>query len=119
MKHLGQTIVGQELEEIVDRMPGVRFSAAVGIDRGRLEGEQVYLFAVMRNQGSAEIWEELTLQIVEAVHTRLGIRPARVVFLKAHGIPRTHNGKIQHVLLREQYLSGQLKEEGLILYPDF
>jgi acyl-CoA synthetase (AMP-forming)/AMP-acid ligase II len=119
IKHLGQTIVGQELEEIVDSMPGVRFSAAVGIDRGRLEGEQVYLFAVMRNQGSPETWEELTLQIVEAVHARLGIRPARVVFLKAHGIPRTHNGKIQHVLLKEQYLSGQLKDDGLILYPNY
>ncbi len=119
IKHLGQTIVGQELEEIVDDMPGVRFSAAVGIDRGRLEGEQVYLFAVMRNQGSPETWEELTLQIVEAVHARLGIRPARVVFLNTHGIPRTHNGKIQHVLLREQYLSGQLKDDGLILYPDY
>ena len=119
IKHLGQTIVGQELEEIMDGMPGVRFSAAVGIDRGRLEGEQVYLFAVMRNQGSPETWEELTLQIVEAVHARLGIRPARVVFLNAHGIPRTHNGKIQHVLLREQYLSGQLKDDALILYPDY
>jgi acyl-coenzyme A synthetase/AMP-(fatty) acid ligase len=84
-----------------------------------LEGEQVYLFAVMRNQGSPETWEELTLQIVEAVHARLGIRPARVVFLKAHGIPRTHNGKIQHVLLKEQYLSGQLKDDGLILYPNY
>jgi acyl-CoA synthetase (AMP-forming)/AMP-acid ligase II len=119
IKHLGQTIVGQELEEIVDGMPGVRFSAAVGIDRGRLEGEQIYLFALIRNQGSPEIWEELNLQIVEAVHARLGIRPARVVFLKAHGIPRTHNGKIQHILLKEQYLSGQLKANGLILYPDF
>jgi acyl-CoA synthetase (AMP-forming)/AMP-acid ligase II len=119
IKHLGQTIAGQELEEIVDTMPGVRFSAAVGIDRGRLEGEQVYLFAEMRNQGSTEIWEELTLRIVEAIHARLGIRPARVVFLKRHGIPRTHNGKIQHVLLKEQFLSGKLKEDALMLYPDF
>lgn len=119
IKHLGQTIVGQELEEIVDTMPGVRFSAAVGVDRGRLEGEQVYLFAEMRNTGSTEIWEELTLQIVEAVHARLGIRPARIVFLKRHGIPRTHNGKIQHVLLKEQFLSGKLKENTLILYPDY
>jgi acyl-CoA synthetase (AMP-forming)/AMP-acid ligase II len=119
IKHLGQTIAGQELEEIVDTMPGVRFSAALGMDRGRLEGEQVYLFAEMRNKGSAEIWEELTLQIVEAVHARLGIRPARVLFLKRHGIPRTYNGKIQHVILKEQFLSGKLKENKLILYPEY
>lgn len=119
IKHLGQTIAGQEIEEIVDSLSGVRFSAAVGIDRERLEGEQVYLFVEMRTNGSTEFWEELTLQIVEAIHIRLGIRPARVVFLKRHGIPRTYNGKIQHVLLKEQFLSRQLKENSLILYPDY
>ncbi len=119
IKHLGQTIAAQELEEIVDTMADVRFSAGVGIDRGRIEGEQVYLFAEMRNNGSTEMWEELTLQIVEAVYTRLRIRPARVLFLKPHGIPRTYNGKIQHVLLKEQFLSGKLKEDKLIFYPDY
>ena len=63
--------------------------------------------------------EELTLQIVEAVHARLGIRPARVMLLKARAIPRTHNGKIQHVLLKENFLSGKLKTDGLILFPDY
>ena len=117
LKHLGQTIAPQELEEIVDAIPYVRFSAAVGIDRGRIEGEQVYLFAEMRKQGTTEMWEELTLQIVETVHERLGLRPARIVFLKSHGIPRTYNGKIQHALLKEQFLSGKLKDGDLILYP--
>ena len=119
IKYLGQTIAAQELEEIVDTIPGVRFSAAVGIDRGRIDGEQVYLFAEMRNNGFTEIWEELTLQIVEAVYARLKIRPARVLFLKPHGIPRTYNGKIQHVFLKEQFLSGKLKEDKLIFYPDY
>ena len=119
IKHLGQTIAAQELEEIVDTMPGVRFSAAIGIDRARIEGEQIYLFAELRNQHTIQACEELTLQIVEAIHAHLGIRPARIVFLKQHGIPRTYNGKIQHALLKEQFLSGTLKEEALILYPDY
>jgi acyl-CoA synthetase (AMP-forming)/AMP-acid ligase II len=119
IKHMGQTIAAQELEEIVDAMAAVRFSAAVGIDRGRLEGEQVYLFAELRNQNSVQACEELTLQIVEKIHEHLGMRPARIVFLKQHGIPRTHNGKIQHAFLREQFLSGGLKEDGLILYPEY
>jgi acyl-CoA synthetase (AMP-forming)/AMP-acid ligase II len=119
IKHLGQTIAAQELEEMADAMPDVRFSATIGIDRGRIEGEQVYLFAEMRNAGTTKIWEELTLQIVEAIHERVGIRPARILFLKPHGIPRTYNGKIQHALLKEQFLSGKLKEAGLILYPDY
>ncbi len=119
IKHLGQTIAAQELEEIVDTMPDVRFSAAIGIDRGRIEGEQVYLFAEMRRLGSVRIWEDLTIRIVQTIYDRLGIRPARVLFLKRHAIPRTYNGKIQYVLLKEQFISGKLKEDRLILYPDY
>jgi acyl-CoA synthetase (AMP-forming)/AMP-acid ligase II len=119
IKHLGQTFAAQELEEIVDSIHGVRYSAAVGIDRGRLEGEQVYLFAELRDNGSIELCEEMTLQIVDAMHTRLGIRPARIVFLKPRAIPRTHNGKIQHVLLKEQFTLGMLKANSQILFPDY
>lgn len=119
IKYLGQTIAAQEMEEIVDAIPGVRFSAALGVDRGRLEGEQVHLFAEMRKALSAEMFEALTIQIVETVHSRIGVRPARVIWLKRHGIPRTYNGKVQHSMLRDQYLSGELKGKGLILYPDY
>jgi acyl-CoA synthetase (AMP-forming)/AMP-acid ligase II len=117
IKHLGQTIAAQELEEIVDAVSGVRFSAAVGIDRERIEGEQVHLFAEMRGSLSEADFEERTIQIVETIYARIGIRPARVIFIKPHGIPRTHNGKIQHAVLREKYLSGDLKD--LILYPRY
>jgi len=117
VKHLGQTIAAQELEEIVDAIPGLRFSAAIGIDYGRIEGEQVYLFAEVRHTSTTDM-EEMSLQIVEKIHERLGFHPARVFMLKPHGIPRTHNGKIQHALLREQYLAGKLKENRSILYPD-
>lgn len=119
IKYLGRTIAAQELEEIVDAIQGVRFSAAFGVDRGRLEGEQVYLFAEMGKALSAEMFEELTIQIVETVHSRIGVRPARVVWLKRHGIPRTYNGKVQHSMLRDRYLSGDLLEKGFILYPDY
>jgi len=119
IKHLGQTIATQELEEIVDTMPEIRFSAAIGMDRGGIEGEQVFVFVELRKVGTIKLWEELTVQIVEKIHEHLGIRPARIVFLKRHGIPRTHNGKIQHSLLKKQFLSGQLKEDSLILYPDY
>jgi acyl-CoA synthetase (AMP-forming)/AMP-acid ligase II len=117
IKHLGQTIAAQELEEIVDAVSGVRFSAAVGIDRGRLEGEQVNLFAEMRGSLSESDFEDRTIQIVETIHSRIGIRPARVIFIKPRGIPCTHNGKIQHTALREKYLSGELKD--LVLYPRY
>lgn len=119
IKHLGQTLAAQELEEIMDSLPGIRFSAAIGVDRGRSEGEQAYLFAEVREGGNVGVWEELTVEAVEAIHARLGIRPARIVLLKPHGIPRTHNGKIQHALLKDKFLSGRLREEGMILHPEY
>jgi acyl-CoA synthetase (AMP-forming)/AMP-acid ligase II len=120
IKHAGETIAPQEIEETVDSIADVRTSAAVGIDRGRVEGEQAYVFAEVHEKPNISEWGyELTLQIVQAIHARLGIRPARVILIKPHTIPKTHNGKIQHVGLRESYLDGTLREQGNILYPDY
>jgi len=120
IKHAGETIAPQEIEETVDALDGVRFCTAVGIDRGRVEGEQAYVFVEVRTKENISEWGyELTLRIVNAIHDRLGIRPARVYLVKPRTIPRTHNGKIQHVKLREMYLNGALREQGLILYPDY
>ncbi|HSM70221.1 MAG TPA: AMP-binding protein [Anaerolineales bacterium] len=120
IKHAGETIAPQEIEETVDALEGVRYSAAVGIDRGRVEGEQAYVFVEMREQEDIARWGyELILKIVGAIHGRLGIRPARVYLVRPRTIPKTHNGKIQHVRLREMYLNGTLREQGLILYPDY
>ena len=89
-------------------------------DRGRVEGEQAYIFVEVREKENIEKWGyELTLEIVRAIHERLGIRPARVLLVKPRSIPRTYNGKIQHVQLRELYVNGSLREQGLILYPDY
>ena len=120
IKHAGETIAPQEIEETVDAIDGVRYSAAVGIDRGRVEGEQVYVFAEVRKKQNISDWGyELTLQIVNATHDRLGFRPARVYLVKPRTIPRTYNGKIKHVQLRQSYIDGSLKELGMILYPEY
>ena len=118
IKHAGETVAAQEIEETVDAVAGVRASVAVAIDRGTLEGEQVYVFAEVRG-GRDEAWEETVIASVEAIYARLGLRPARVYLLKPRGIPRTYNGKIRHAHLKEQYLSGKLREAGLILYPEY
>jgi acyl-CoA synthetase (AMP-forming)/AMP-acid ligase II len=120
IKHAGETIAPQEIEETVDAISGVRASAAVGIDRGRVEGEQAYVFVEVREKPNISEWGyELTLKIVQAIHNRLGLRPARVVLVKPRAIPKTHNGKIQHVRLRESYLDGTLRAQGKILYPEY
>jgi acyl-CoA synthetase (AMP-forming)/AMP-acid ligase II len=119
IKHAGETIAPQEIEETVDALEGVRFSAAVGIDRGRVEGEQAYVFVEVRERPGISEWGyELTLQIVNAIHDRLGFRPARVYLVRPRSIPKTQNGKVQHVRLRELYLNGSLHNQGRILYPE-
>jgi acyl-CoA synthetase (AMP-forming)/AMP-acid ligase II len=119
IKYFGRTLAPQEIEETVDGVEGVRFSAAVGIDRGRIEGEQVYVFAEVRDGESLpqSDLQEMIIEIVSSIHQRMGFRPARVYLLKPKSIPQTHNGKIQHLKLKVNYLDGSLSRGSRILYP--
>ena len=121
IKRSGETISPQELEEVVDKLPGVRYSAAVGVDRGGMEGEQVYLFAELRGGEELPVDElhQKAVEMVAAFNRYMGYRPARLYLLGPKSIPLTHNGKIQHVRLKEQYLDGSLRELGSILYPEY
>ncbi len=119
--HAGRNVGPQEVEEIVDRTPGVRYTAAVGVDRGGSAGEQVYVFAEVRPTGDAtgEGYRELAVEIVDRFHRQLGFRPGRVYLVKPHALPLTHNGKLQRGRLKERYLDGSLGREGWILFPDY
>ena len=115
----GRNLAPQEIEEAVDALPFVRRTAAVGVDRGRAEGEQAYVFAELRRAAPPEAadLQEMARQMVERVHARLGLRPGRVVLLKPRSLPLTPNGKIRHAALRDEYLDGGLRERGRIVYP--
>ncbi len=118
--HGGQNLSPREIEEAVDVLPFIRFSAALGIDRGRTEGEQAYVFAELRPEDPRpDELPELAAEIVASVFQRIGIRPGRVYLLRPKAIPLTYNGKTQHTLLKQQYLDGELRSQGLILYPEF
>jgi len=121
IKCTGATISPQEIEEIVDRHPAVRYSATVGVDKGRMEGEQVYIFAEIRDaeEKSEDDNYDLALGLVEAMRADMGFRPGRVYLLKPRTIPLTHNGKIQHARLKDQYMNGKLRSSGAILFPEF
>ena len=121
IKHGGETIFPQEAEQIADRLPLVRRSAAVGIDSGGPEGEQLYVFAELfkpGGHGEPEL-HDAALDMVQAIHAQLGIRPGRVYLLRPHSIPLTPNGKTQHAALRDLYLSGDLRAREAILFPDY
>ncbi len=117
----GQNISPQEVEECVDTLSFVRFSAAVGIDRNHWEGEQVYVFAEVRANESTPQDEliAMSIAIVKKFESRLGFRPGRVYLLKPRSIPRTPNGKIMHSRLKKQYKDGSLRKGGLILFPNY
>ena len=119
--HGGQNLSPQEVEEVIDELPFVRFSVAVGVDRGHIEGEQVYIFAEIRGEKSTpgNTYTDMAIEITHAFQNRLGFRPGRVYLLKPHTIPRTPNGKIMHLRLKEQYLDGSLHGAGSIILPNY
>jgi len=116
----GRTIAPQEIEETVDKLDFVRRSAAVGIDRGGPEGEQAWIFVELRPADSArsKSYGDMVVEVVRAIRNRLGRRPGRVYLLRSRAIPMTHNGKVQHLRLRRDYLAGTLRAEGRIVYPE-
>jgi len=117
----GETIAPQEMEEAADQLAFVRASAAVGIDRGRAEGEQAYLFAEIRatKSSSEDRLQDMTVDIVDSIRSRLGFRPGRVYLLRTGALPRTANGKLRRGELKRLYLDGDLRRSGKILSPDY
>ena len=118
----GRNLSSREIEELIESFPFVRRCAAVGIDRGRLEGEQAYIFIEPRLPGKSlndpNLLEERAIDVVEAFHQSFGFRPGRVIFTKRSTIPVTPNGKIQYQQLKTLYLKNSLHENGQILFPD-
>ncbi len=117
--HGGHSLANQEVEETVDQLPFVRRSAAVGIDRGRLEGEQVHVCVELRQSETVGDHREQARQIVCTFYDRLGFRPGRVLLMRPQSIPMTSNGKIQYSKLREGLMNGRLRSAGSILFPDY
>jgi acyl-CoA synthetase (AMP-forming)/AMP-acid ligase II len=121
IKQAGETIFPQEIEETVEHSVGVRRSAALGIDKGGAEGEQLYVFAEIKKWKSSsedELYNS-AVGIVQSIQRQLGIKPGRVYLVKPHTIPLTHNGKIQHGALKDLYMSGKLLQSGDIVFPRY
>ncbi|MCP4218313.1 MAG: fatty acyl-AMP ligase [bacterium] len=119
----GFSISSREVEEMVDMFPFVRRSAAVGIDRGKSEGEQVYVFievklnkSQLQNQAALT---DLSIEIVGGFSDIFGFRPGRVYLVKPGAIPMTYNGKIKYAELRKQYHEGILREQEQIIFPEY
>src|SRR5213593_1608707 len=103
----GENIVPADVEEIVDHVPGVRYSAAVGVDSERTGTQRLYVVAELRDAAAAA-GQTLVREIVQRVHRGRGHRPARVLLVPPSTIPKTSSGKIQRSRLVQMIQDGEL-----------
>ncbi|PYO38256.1 MAG: hypothetical protein DMD86_00680 [Candidatus Rokuibacteriota bacterium] len=110
----GENIVPADIEEIVDRAPGVRYSAAVGLDHERTGSQRLHVVAELREPGmGADAMSRLIREIVQRVHHGRGHRPAKVLLVQRGAIPKTSSGKIQHSRLGEMIAKDELGDQVL------
>jgi acyl-CoA synthetase (AMP-forming)/AMP-acid ligase II len=114
----GRNLAPGEVEEVIDELDVIRYSAAVGIERYRRPGEQVVVFAEVRRPDAGDrFYASLTREIVNELHRQLGFRPGEVYLVRPQTISRTPNGKLRRSYLKEQFLAGELHRSHSILFP--
>jgi len=105
----GENIAPTDIEEIADTVPGVRYSAAVGLDSERTGTQRLWVVAELRDESlPAAERARITHDIAARAHTARGHRPARVVLVRASTIPKTSSGKIQRSRLAQMLAQGEL-----------
>jgi fatty-acyl-CoA synthase len=110
----GENVVPADIEELVDRAPGVRYSAAVGIASERTGSQRLHVVAELRDSDmNAEAMSHLVRDIVQRVHQGRGHRPARVLLVNRGAIPKTSSGKIQRARLAEMIAANALGDQLL------
>jgi acyl-CoA synthetase (AMP-forming)/AMP-acid ligase II len=113
----GRTIAPHEVEGLVDTLPFVRRSAAIGIDEGGMAGEQVLIFIELRtrrNTSALPPWR-IRQAVVQLFHRYFGFRPGKVHVMKPGSLPFTRNGKLRHLRLKKMYCTGALMKENKII----
>jgi acyl-CoA synthetase (AMP-forming)/AMP-acid ligase II len=115
----GRTLYPQEIEAIAEQVRGVRLAAAVGIDRGGAEGEQLHVLAEVRAADTAAVsdLQDMSVAITRAVHDALGVRPRSTLLLRPRRIPMTANGKVRRAALRQAVTDGTLGYGTDIIFP--
>jgi len=107
----GENIVPNDVEEIVDHVPGVRYSAAVGVESERSGTQRLHVIVEVRDESApVETYHHLVSEIVKRVHEGRGHRPARVHLVRSGTIPKTSSGKIQRVRLGQMIQEGALRD---------
>jgi acyl-CoA synthetase (AMP-forming)/AMP-acid ligase II len=110
----GENLVPTDIEEVVDHVEGVRYSAAIGVESARTGTQRLHVVAEVRDQAAgADVLAQLVRDIVTAVHRARGHRPARVLLVRPGTIPKTSSGKIQRSRLAVMVRLGHLEDQAL------
>ena len=110
----GQNVVPADVEEIVDALPDVRYSAAIGLDHPRIGTQRLHVVAEVRRESlSPDELSRLARDAAAAVHRHRGVRPARVLLVRPQTIPKTSSGKIQRSALAALVAEGRLGDRIL------
>ena len=107
----GENIVPADLEEIVDALPGIRYSAAIGLDHERTGTQRLHIVAEVRGESlAADGFSRLARDIAATIHRQRGFRPARILLVRPQSIPKTSSGKIQRSALAALVAEGRLSD---------
>ncbi len=113
----GQNVVPADIEEVVDRVDGVRYSAAVGIDSERMGTQRLHVVVEVRSEDAApDDFHDLVREIASRVHRASGHRPARVILVRSSTIPKTSSGKIQRSRVAQMIQDDSIAEH--VVYGD-
>ena len=107
----GANVLPADIEEVVDHVAGVRYSAAVGLDSERSGTQRLHVVAEVRAETATEgEYRDLVREIVSRVHRSRGHRPARVLLVRSGTIPKTSSGKIQRSRLAQMIQGDELRD---------
>jgi acyl-CoA synthetase (AMP-forming)/AMP-acid ligase II len=110
----GENVIPADIEEVVDHVPGVRYSAAVGVESERTGTQRLHVVAEVREQAAdQDTLSRLVREIVQRVRAERGHRPARVLLVRPSTIPKTSSGKIQRSRLGEMIARDELGDRLL------
>jgi acyl-CoA synthetase (AMP-forming)/AMP-acid ligase II len=108
----GENVIPLDVEEVVDQVPGVRYSAAVGLTSERTGSQRLHVVAEVRDTAAEQVaMAGLVREIVQRVHQARGHRPARVLLVRPSTIPKTSSGKIQRSALGRMIAEGSLSDQ--------
>jgi acyl-CoA synthetase (AMP-forming)/AMP-acid ligase II len=110
----GANVAPADVEEIVDGLAWIRYSAAVGIESARTGTQRLHVVAEIRADSvPADQLSALARGVAAELHRRRGLRPARVLLVRPHTIPKTSSGKIQRAALAAAVTAGTLGDRVL------